>query len=431
MEPSTPQLRLVREADEPLGLFLRPGKDNHRVITQLLSEGRVGMSGSVFDATHLSFQGNLRDAIVGKSLDAILDPRMMELASAGGHTSPRAALGWAAAKPHVPNDFTSKYIEQTAEAIAQHVVGNQFTGVLAPTHYLEEGQKDAWLPIDRMLTAGLRERLDANGGEKVVIHYPLATSTKVFLDARQRKSIKAELAPLRIDRLWLRIHPFGSDSGDTILERYMVSCRDLHDMHVPLIAEKAGVLGLALLAFGAVSGVESGIAAGETFDYGRLKKVVPPRAQGKNAFGRQIRVYIPGLGMFLTGREANQFFEARSLRQFACTDKACCPQGQESMIKDHRRHFTLSRMEEIGLIGSFPPSFRANGYLERILRPATDNIGRALSNDKLPESLRNKLETTRKRLANWRATLGGMVPFNTVSLSTPLDRIIRRNASIT
>ncbi len=52
MNSSTPSLRIVRDAGEPLGLFFRVGKSDHTVLKQLLSENRVGMLGAVFDPCH-------------------------------------------------------------------------------------------------------------------------------------------------------------------------------------------------------------------------------------------------------------------------------------------------------------------------------------------------------------------------------------------
>ena len=38
-----------------------------------------------------------------------------------------------------------------------------------------------------------------------------------------------------------------------------------------------------------------------------------------------------------------------------------------------------------------------NGYLDRILRPATDNIGRALAYEQLPDAVKKKLEKSRSK----------------------------------
>lgn len=424
MNPSIPSpFRVVREAGEPLGLFFRVGRSDHPVLKQLLSESRVGMLGAVFDPCNCGCQEELRAEFGQRHLEAILDPALMELATIGGHTRARKQLPWASPEPQVPSQFDSSFSEQTTDKIAQFVAANKFTAVLAPSHYLSEGMKDPWLQIDKRLVVNLRTRLDANGCSDVAIYYPLALSTKHFTDAAQRIGIKAALSGLPIDALWLRTHPFGSESGDTTLRRYVQACQNLHGLGVPLVSEKTGVLGLALLAFGAVSGIESGISSGEKFDFGRLKHLRMPNGK----FGKTPRVYLPDLGGFLTRKEANEFFEHRGLRQFACRDSQCCQRGVESMTgTNSRRHFAFQRMDEVAKLSRVTPSLRPNEYLDRILRPATDNIGRALAYEQLPDAVKKKLEKSRRKQDGWRATLGEMSRVPLGSFSSPIERRIHR-----
>lgn len=423
MNSSTPSLRIVRDAGEPLGLFFRVGKNDHTVLKQLLSENRVGMLGAVFDPCHCGCQEELRTEFSQRHLDAILDPALMELATLGGCTPSRQQLRWASPEPQTPAHFNGQFSGKITNQIAEFVAANGFTAVLAPTHYLTEGMKDPWLQIDKRLVVGLRECLDVNGCKDVAIYYPLAISTKTFTESAQRVAIKAALSGLPIDAIWLRTHPFGSESGDTALGRYIQCCQDMHGLGVPLVSEKTGVLGLALLAFGAVSGVESGVSSGEKFDYGRIKR--PRIPSGK--FGLTPRVYLADLGGFLSRKEAQQFFQHRGLRQFACRDSQCCQRGVESMTgAGSRRHFAFRRMDEVARLSRVTPSLRPHEYIDRILQPATDNIGRALAHQELPESLKKKLEKSRRKQDGWRATLGELrrVPIGT--FSAPIERRIHR-----
>lgn len=81
MNSFTSSLRIVREEGEPLGVFFRPGKSDHTVLQQLLSEGKIGMLGAVFDFCHATFQEGLKSELLQRNLDAILDPTVMELAT--------------------------------------------------------------------------------------------------------------------------------------------------------------------------------------------------------------------------------------------------------------------------------------------------------------------------------------------------------------
>jgi hypothetical protein len=423
MTTRTPFLRVVRSAEEPLGLFFRPGHNDHRVLCQLLSEGRSAMSGVVLDPGLVGPQGELRWEARQRNLWAVLDSRMMELATASGFTEQRAALPWAGERPHAPADLSGRSGEAVMDSLAEFVAQHGFSAVLTPTHYLARGAQDPWLDVDLALTRALRWKLDVRGCDSVALYYVLAVPTNVFHDATQRTAFKAHLQSVEIDGIWLRVHPFGADSGHVTLQRYIQGCRDMHALSLPLVAEKTGSIGLPLLAFGAIGGLESGVSSGEKFDFGRLSR--PPQAVNKG-FAPHARVYLPGLGVFLNRDAARVFFENRTLRTyFGCHDPACCRRSVQDTIGDPRRHFVFTRMEEIGAIGQVPVQLRPNQYLDTMLRPATDRLGRALQAD-LNEEVRMRLEKERRKLDGWRHTLGEM--FRTQPLITSSATPERRAA---
>ncbi len=424
MNSFTSSLRIVREEGEPLGVFFRPGKLDHTVLQQLLSGGKIGMLGAVFDFCHATFQEGLKSELLQRNLDAILDPMVMELATPVGFTAARQkALPWANANMHDLVDFDLHRCHAIADQISECVLKNGFTAVLAPSHFLQEGAKDPWFSVDKQLVTILRQSLDAAGCTKVSIYYPLAIPSRVFIDPASRIALKASLAGLPIDALWLRIHPFGSESGDTTLRRYISACQDFHGLNRPLVAEKTGVLGLALLAFGAVAGLESGISSGDKFDFLRLNRIKAVTGSFKKA----ARIYLPDLGLFLTRQQATEFFQHRGLRQFGCRDTACCRHGIDSMIgSNSRRHFAYTRMNEVARLSRVTPSLRPDDYLDQILRPATDHIGRVLMNDKLSDSIAATLKNKRRRLDGWRDTLGELSRESVESFSPPIERRIHR-----
>jgi len=307
MTLSTPSFpRIVKPVEEPLGLYVQPGRLDHKVVSQLLSEDRAGMTGVIFDPTQNDIHEELRIEIGKRNLEAVLDPKMMELASPVGFTGQRTNLPWAGEAMHVPADLRGR----KADAVA---------------------------------------------------------------------------------------------------------------------AEKTGNVGLALLAFGAVGGIDSGVSSGERFDFKRLTRERNPGPR----FSPHQRVYIPTLGVFLPRESARKFFAHRTLRAlFACANTDCCQRGAESMIADPRRHFVLTRVGEVSSLSKLPPTLRATEYLERALRPATDKLGRAMQYD-FDESLKGTLERTRRKLDGWRDTLGEMSrtqPAITLS-KIPVRRIIRHKSA--
>jgi hypothetical protein len=99
------------------------------------------------------------------------------------------------------------------------------------------------------------------------------------------------------------------------------------------------------------------------------------------------------------------------------------------MVADPRRHFVSTRMEEVAMIGEVPPDVRASVYLDKVLRPATDRLGRALQFP-LEAATRERIETERRRLDGWRYTLGEMArtESGTTYSAVPRRRILRQGS---
>lgn len=394
------QPRRLRPVDTPPGLFLRLGRNDHKAVLQMLAEGRTSMSGAVFDACLVDRHDDLRAEMRALHLEAVLDPRSVELATPGGLLRPALSeLPWAGdLVPHSAKHLAGPAGRALADTLANFVVDRGFSAVLAPTHYLQ-GATDPWLAVDRELVRHLRRELDALGGHDIPIYYPLALPAKVLRDKRQRGTVVAALAGLEIDALWLRLHPFGTtSSGPIALRGYIEGCRALHVLGVPLIGEHTGTVGLPLLAFGAVGGIENGVTYGERYDVSGLLR--PPANQ--NPFSPPPRVYIKQLGTFLSRAQAQAFFaQPRMKSAFACRDTSCCRRGIVDMDADPRRHFLIQRLSEVRQLGDAPVSLRAGIYLDDFLRPATDL---AL----LAARAEPTLEPTRLRLESWRNTLGAL-----------------------
>lgn len=392
-------MTVLHIADQPLGNYLRPGRNDHLVLQQLLSENQLAVTGLLVDPTLIDRHDDLAQEAGQQGIETILDPRSVDLSTpAGFQLSGVADLPWAPAIPHRPGDLSGASGLLLAEALAEFVVKESLSGMLAPTHIVS-GPRDGWLPVDRELTLHLRRALDTRGRATTPIYYPLTLRSSVFNDARLREALMRYLADLPIDAVWLRIHPFGTTtSGPLALRRYIAGCQDLHRLGIPLVAEHTGTVGIPLLAFGAVGGIESGVTLGERVTFDRYL-----RATDGNGFSHPPRVYIDGLGAFLSREQAQAFFEKRGMRSaHGCQDQRCCPRGFNDMISEPRRHFVVQRSAEIGRLSRTPQELRPTIYMEEFLRPASDSAARAAKAEPA-------LETTRKRLDAWRGTLGAIL----------------------
>jgi hypothetical protein len=396
---STAFPRLLRPVSTPLALYFRPGRNDHRVLEQGLTEGQAGIRGIIFDPARAKIQEELRSEAKRRSIESVLDPRMLELTSATADLrSELKALEWAVARKLPPDELRGSAGKEIARSIAKFVVGNSFSAVLAPTRYLATAE-DTWFRIDADLVCFLRDCLDEMGASETPIYYPLALPAAAFRYASRRREIIRVLRDLPIDSLWLRIHPFGTTaSGPIALRNYIDASEDLHQMGIPLVAERTGTVGIALLAFGAVGGIECGITTGESFDYGRLRR--PPK-KGR-PFLPHPRVYLKDLGAFMPVTAARVFFDLRNTKSFYGCRAACCPRGPQDMLTNPRKHFIATRSEEVRRLSSVPLPVRRQIYMEDFLRPATDLALQAVR-------VFPGLESQRRRLESWRGTLGAVI----------------------
>lgn len=389
----------LRIADPPLGSYLRPARNDHRVLLQLLSENQFSATGLIADSVLAARHAELLGEAGRQGIETVLDPRSIDLSTtAGFRLSGVADLPWAPLQPHTPTELAGPAGLLLAEALAEFAVERELSAVLAPTHIVED-LNDAWLDVDAALVRVLRRALDSRGRTATPIYYPLTLRSKMFALAKAREVLVGRLGDLPIDAVWLRIHPFGTTSaGPVALRRYVDACQDFHALNVPLIGEHTGTVGLPLLAFGAVGGIESGLTLGERFDLGRYTK----ESDGKG-FLPPPRVYLHSLGAFVLRDQAEAFFSRPGMRSaHACNDQRCCRRGWQDMVADPRRHFVVRRGAEIAGLSGVPAQLRVNVYMNDFLRPASDAAVRA-------ERAEPALASARRRLDSWRGALGAMV----------------------
>jgi hypothetical protein len=365
------------------------------MLGRLLSRGTGHLTGIILEPSREHRFEEVLEEARRQSIECVLDPVTLELATPVGFTSERAKLPWAAAEPDSRNSFSKSRIAAVAHSIASHVAKGPYSGVLSPTHFIGSGN-DPWLDIDVDLGVALRHELDTVGLRNTPIYYSLALSSSVFRSKVDRVRIIERLRQLQVDAIWFRVHPFGTSSSGTVaLRRYVEGCRDFHPLGLPLVADRTGTAGLALLASGAVSGVEAGVTVGESFDAGRLLRV----RESKQAFSPPPRVYLAPLGAFVTREKAQEIFSHRNAKsRLGCTDSACCAAGVADMLREPREHFVRQRVAEVTRIGQIPRHLRTRQF-------ADDFLARASSLAILAERIDPGLGVVRKRIDDWRIVL--------------------------
>ena len=401
---SPPRLRLVRLAPDPLGLYVRAGRIDQKDLQSFITSGDAAFTGVIFEAKRVEQQKELLTLVLERGLDAVLDPQTQAMATIGGYARGMDRLPWSEKRHHVFDDLASEFQQRKmADAIAQFVARYGFTQVLAPTHLIA-GPDDPWLIIDIALANALRLALDRHDAVDVQIHYSLGLTYEAFRTAPKRLAVLEQLRRASIDGLWLNISGCGSDSSPTAITRYGDAAVDFHALGVPIVADHAGgLMGLSLLAFGAVGGLAHGVTLGERFNTSSWNK----KPEGK-AFGASTRVYIDKLDLMLSRDDAEKFFEAgggKARAAYGCRDTNCCHRGIDDMLQAPARHFLYQRTQQVAGLGQIPESLRPSQFLEEHLRRASDDV---LLATKLPLPTELALKATRqaKRLNDLRTTLG-------------------------
>jgi hypothetical protein len=395
----------------PLRNFLRPGRASARSLQDMISGGRSPCDGVVIDSTLLSHERGLLEAANASDIQTILDPRSLELASIGGRVRTGVSdLPWAMSDVHSRSSFASMGTRRfVAAQIARFADQYRFSAVLAPTHLIETAD-DPWLDIDDALTNQLRIELDALGLDSVAIHRPLYLSSAVISGKDRGRFLSRRLGWAGSDSIWIAVHPFGtSNSGPLSLRRYFDFCRHMHETRIPLIGMHTGTVGLTVMALGAVSGIESGMTDGEGFDVSRHVLAPKELPAGVRPMGSTPGIYIEGLAVFLTTREAMAFYSVKGMTSAHGCRGECCRRGVRDMLENRLPHFATTRRREVDELSRIPSHQRARSWLDDKLRPASDSAIQAAR-------AHPRMHKARRQIDDWRVTVAGII--DTVDLTT-------------
>lgn len=375
MSLPTSSIRHLRRTSHPLASYLRVGHRDGRLISDLLDTGLPAGAGVIVDPAAEERTSELRHIARMHAREIILDTRSVELATLGGWNSTTASrLDWAPkSAPHTANSLTGDEGQRLVRGIVEAAITQGATAVLSPTHFLDSDF--AWIAVDAELTSSLRTQLDDAGATATAIYYPLVASAKWLrrdgMLTQTMQFLQGLIADESVDAVFLRIHGFGTrQAGPRNLRAYVRLARQLHDLGVPLVAERTGTVGVALAAFGAVGGVESSVTHGESCDIRRLMRPSTGRP-----FVPPPRVYLTDALAMVSRSEAESLLARRGFAGLRCQD-LCCHRDRDGMVSDPRRHFVVTRSRELLRMSNVPAPDRGDHYVRSVLLPAVNQSAR-------------------------------------------------------
>jgi hypothetical protein len=398
MPPPT-VLALTRREDTPDRFYFRVGNNDHVALEQLLAARRLHADGFVLDARRHTRHESLRQQANEADIATCLDTQAMELVMPGTSSKGHAELPWAQVARGTPEAFSYSQIEQFVQGIVACSVEGHYSHVMAPTHYLPD-LGSGWADVDDRLVRELREQLDDVAGHRAEVIYPLAVHGRLIYESSSRALLmKGLLHGSHIDTVALRIQPFAHDSGARVLRKMIEACTDLRQLEKPLMIERAGFLGLALYAFGAVQVLASSVVNGDSFDIGRLQRPAP--AEPSKGFDPHHAVYIEALGSSVALDVAKRLLDsANGKLRFACRQPECCPNGAKDMLAYPLRHSALSRRRQYDALEKVPPTLRAEAFVRDMLTSVCDRLALAADVDDSFKKIHRRMLSMKEMLVD-------------------------------
>lgn len=364
-------LSVIPPIPRAAGWYLSAGWNDHTDLVQFLADGG-NPTGVVVTAAFEHRQRELRAEARQREVDVILDPHTVEQAFVGGIARGSVQrLPWSRESIARPRDFRGRAGAVLVRQIVDAIVRMGCTSVISPSHLLPRGTKDRWFETDLLLTLRLRRELDRRGLGDLRIYYRLALPGALLREEPDMPGvIVSRLRRFDIDAVWLRLHPSGPHHvGPHVVHGYLGLAKTLHQLRVPLVMEHSGYVGLAMLAYGAVGGVEGGIADGDSFDIGGLRAVPEPSDDG--GFGPPVRVFVPELFSYLLRADAEKFFANRLMRaRYACDRTCCSGRGADESARHFRRHALHCKAELFDFLSKTPEHRRATVFVADLLKSA-------------------------------------------------------------
>lgn len=360
-------------------LFLRPGRQDHKVVADLLTpgpgtrwlHGEPLLGGVVIDATIAESRPQLAEAAAGAGIAALVDPLTFFIQGEVDATDAFSRLPYGIASDHGADDIDLAWLVDT---VVEFQMSSGATTLVAPYFHVTEAES-SWGRLNLTLVERTAERCQALG-----VNLP---AVAVLSGSRRTLSSRAGLE--YIDSLLTRSRAVGvgavgicaspagkpNDSYDGVMRVATILGRaQAHDL--PVIAWRQGAYGPALAALGA-GGYECGLGAGETSDITAMQTRRRPRPVSGPKFSPRASVFLPAIGRSVKPDVAEVLLrDPRIQGELLCDLPGCCSSIEET-LSDPRRHAARTRAFQLQELSDQPRRWR----VQQQLRDTENAIGTA------------------------------------------------------
>lgn len=399
----------ISNTPREVGHYVRLGDTGHKILEDLVAEGRFPAQRVVIDASRHKQQARLIDALSSSEdgVELVLDTKCAELAAIGKYDGGAKDAPWSTLSDGRPLDedfFPIGRHSEVLRQIAEFAVKHQYSAVLATGHMLSDGPESDWFKRDIEACYKLIDLLDELGGPHIAVDYSLLIPHTLLDDQDQCGQIIERLSDVPFQNLWIRASGFGSDAAPLTTQRYLRSITQFHQLRKPIVGDYlGGLIGFACAAFGAVSGLSHGVGERQRFDTSSWHSQPNPR---NGDFRRPVRMSVPGVQTSLTIREIELLGQTPPGRRLvSCSDRDCCENGLKTMLENPRRHWFRQMSSALDRLGQVPPENRPRDFLGGML---SDEVRAARELSRLRpknEKLTNRLESNSKRMSRLYSAL--------------------------
>lgn len=361
-------------------MFVRIGEAQYSQLAHLYAEGRLKPRRAILDASRLRHTAEFAKTLRGDGVELTLDTKAAELGALTKYAGWAAGAPWSDGQLHLPQQFDERRRRALVEAIAEAAVTGRFDRVLSPSHYLKAGVADPWFEIDIRLCKDLRAALDLAGGAHIAIDYPVIIEQSALREEAVRAALTSRLSALPFENLMVRASHFGADAAAPMVRAFIDALDRLHNFGHPVVVDHVGgMVGRALLAFGAASAIAHGIDEGARFNAAPWDKPAKEREEEDDEArgGRPKRISLANWDKSLTVSDLTALARARGGHGLVvCQDRNCC-RGLEDMIRNSKRHSIVQEQRAMSELEAVPDLMRATHFLDKEVA-ATDRASRQI-----------------------------------------------------
>lgn len=358
----------------PAELLIRPGRNDHRMVEDLVAPGASGrglgvrppIGRLVLDAPVVASRPQFAEAAVAAGLPVLVDPMTFLLQQPTDPDNAWSRLPFATADALDPESLADRGRRRRLVARAVDFQLQHGATIIVPPYFGAAGPADPWFELTLGClhdTAEYLRHLDA----RLPINPVLAGRLDRFARPAQLHAGVDRFAEAARDvgaqAVAALLGPAGKpkDNYAKVLHLF-TAVRRLRRPGLAVHAWRQGAYGAALVAAG-LQGYETGVTYGESTDLAaaaRCRRPAPPpeaTEDEEKQGGGGVGVYIPALGRSVA-RQAVEALDAHlpTRALLVCDDPVlCCPHGMQSTLGAGRRaHAVRSRARYLAQIDQMP-----------------------------------------------------------------------------